>query len=308
MKNLILAADWGLFFQPLPIFFLLDSIILTGIVLLLWNKRQQQDFIPGPEQLGATNRSLKQFYGFVPLILGIHVALALLINGAQGRLFFSHYPLEKVWSNGIGFVEIMIALSFFYGGLTRPAAAILGCLWILGIWLIGLLPMMKSIQYLGYACFFYLAGRGPYAIDRVLFPALEPKENYTNYALLLLRLGIGLNIMILGFASAVPLLENFSFIKTQGKTFALLAGAIEVLGGLLITFGIFPRTVALLALICINTSLTIYNLSGLIDFFPMIAGLAILLVWEPSNPKQKLLWVEGIREGMEEIDYNGTKL
>jgi hypothetical protein len=190
---------WDLFFQPLPIIFLAASLLLTALIWLVWKKRRQRDFLIGPKELGATDHSLKQFYGWVPVILGIHVAVTLLVNGVQGRLFSSNHQLEGSLSNWIGLAEIMIALSLFYGGLARPAAVLMGFLWILGIDLLGLRPMLESIQYLGFAAFFYLAGRGPYAIDRILFSNLEPTPSYTNYALLFLRVGIGLNLMVFGF-------------------------------------------------------------------------------------------------------------
>lgn len=305
---------WDLFFQPLPILFLIGSLILTGIVWLVWQKRQEIEFIPGPKALGASDRSLKQFYGWVPVILGVHVAIALLVNGVQGQLFFSNYRLEKVWSNWIGLTEILIALSLFYGGLTRPAAALLGCLWLLGMGLIGFTAMLESIQYLGFAGFFYLAGRGPYSIDRILFPNLEPKVNYTNYALLFLRVGIGLNFIVFGFTEklaniplASSLLDKVSFLNMTAipdTIFVLLSGALEVLGGLLIAFGIFPRAVAFVALVCINASLTIDNWNELIDYLPAYAALAILLAWEPNNPKQKLLWVDGLRKSIDDENSN----
>ena len=103
------------------------------------------------------------------------------------------------------------------------------------------------------------------------------------------------------FLQQPPFLEKHPFLNftnISNETFVFLAGAIEVLGGLLITFGIFPRTVALIALVCINASLTVYNWNELVDYFPIYAALAILLVWEPSNNRQKLLWVEGLRRGI----------
>ena len=159
-----------------PFLFLIGSLILLGIIWFIWKKRKESDFIPGPKDLGASDKSLRQFFSLVPVILGVHIAVSLIINGAQGRLFFSHNELKDIWSNWVGLTQIMIALALLYGGLTRPAAAVLGFLWLFGINLVGLVSTIKSIQYLGYAIFFYLAGRGPYAIDRMLFPILEPKE------------------------------------------------------------------------------------------------------------------------------------
>lgn len=308
MEHNVLTLRWDLFFQPLPIIFLAMSIILTALIWLFWKKREKKDLIIGPKELGATDNSLKLFYGWVPVILGIHVAVALLVNGIQGKLFSSSHQLEGALSNWIGLAEIMIALSLFYGGLTRTAAVLIGFLWILGIDLLGFRPMLESIQYLGFASFFYLAGRGPYAIDRILFPNLEPTASYTGHALLFLRIGVGLNLIVFGFSEklanipfASSLLEQHAFLNfttIPNEIFVLLAGALEVLAGILIVLGIFPRTIAFITLICINASLTIYNWHELIDYLPTYGALAVLLVWEPNNSHQKLMWVEGLRKNM----------
>lgn len=299
---------WDLFFQPYPITFLAASLILTALIWIIWKKREKKDLIIGPKELGATDNNLKLFYGWVPVILGIHIAIALLVNGVQGRLFSSGHQLEGSLSNWIGLTEIMIALSLFYGGLTRPGAVVIGLLWILGFDWLGLRPMLETIQYLGFACFFYLAGRGPYSIDRILFPKLEPRVDYTRHALLFLRIGVGLNVIVFGFTEkfanipfASSLLEQHAFLNfttIPNEIFVLLAGALEVLAGILIVLGVFPRTIALITLICINASLTIYNWHELIDYLPTYAALAVLLVWEPNNSHQKLMWVEGLRKNI----------
>lgn len=304
----IMPLRWDLFFQPLPLLFLAGSLVFTLLIWTIWKKRDQQDLLIGPKELGATNNSLKIFYGWVPVILGIHVAVALLVNGVQGRLFSSNYPLVGILSNWIGLAEITIALSLFYGGFARPSAVLIGFLWVLGIDLVGLRPMLESIQYLGFACFFYLAGRGPYAIDRVLFPRLEPIASYADKALFFLRIGVGLNLIVFGFTEKFANIPHASLVLEQHtilpfahiptEIFVLLTAALEVLAGLLIVLGVFPRTVALTTLIIINASLTMSNWNELIDFLPTYGALAVLLVWEANNPQQKLLWIEGLRKNM----------
>lgn len=309
----IYQLRWDLFFQTIPLLFLLGSVLLTALIWFIWKKRDEQDFIIGPRELGASDRSLKLFYGWVPAILGIHVAVALLVNGVQGKLFLSDNQLEGLLFHWIGLAEIIIALSFFYGGFTRPAAALMGLLWFLGVDFLSLRSLLESIQFLGYACFFYLAGRGPFSIDRLLFPKMEPNVTYASYALLFLRIGVGLNLIIFGITDklanipyATPLLEHlFPFLKAlPEEVFVSFAGALEVLGGLLIVFGIFPRLTIIIALIFINAALTISNWNEMIDYLPMYGALAILLVWEPHNPTQKLLWVDGLRRNMPERAYS----
>lgn len=311
MTNKIEHLDlrWDLFFQPLPLAALAIAIILTYLAWILWKKGEKNDFIIGPKELDASDQNLILFYGWAPLILGIHLAIPLLVNGIQGRLFTSTNPLEGALSNWLGLTEIMIALSLFYGGLTRPAAALMGFLWFFGLDILGVRSMLECIQYLGFAFFFYLAGRGPYSIDRILFPKLEPSTAYANYALFFLRVAVGLNFVVYGITQKLAnipqvssLLEHSSFLNftsVPNEIFILFAGAFEILAGLLIVFGIFPRITIILTLICINASLTISNWNELVDYLPTYGALALLLVWEPHNPSQKLLWVQGLRKNMD---------
>jgi uncharacterized membrane protein YphA (DoxX/SURF4 family) len=302
--------NWGVLVQPLPLFLLISNFILTGIFWILWKKRDKTEFIWGPKELGAMDQSLRLFYGWVPLILGIHAAIPMIVYGLQGRLFLSGNHLEGFSSHWMGLVEILIGISLFYGGLTRAAAILIAFLWIIAIDCIGPLRTFASIQFLGYAIFFYLAGRGPYAIDRILLPKLEPKPNYANAALLCLRIGIGLTFIYTGLVenivsipSETPFIEHHPFLHHVGfseEVWHFTKGAFEILAGLMLLFGIFPRLVSIIVLICINVALTFSQWNELLDSFPLFAGLAILLVWEPNNPKQKLLWVDGLRKDIDE--------
>jgi hypothetical protein len=59
--------------------------------------------------------------------------------------------------------------------------------------------MLENAHYLGFAAFFVLAGRGPYAIDRLLFPALEPSTQLAGWAMPSLRIGLGLGLAVVAF-------------------------------------------------------------------------------------------------------------
>jgi uncharacterized membrane protein YphA (DoxX/SURF4 family) len=133
------------------------------------------------------------------LILGIHVAVPLLVNGVQGTLFSPDNVVEGVVGNFLGLAETAIALALFYGGLTRVAAVGLGLLWFLGVFLGGPEPMLENVLYLGFAAFFFLAGRGPLSVDRLLFPRLEPKADLSRYAVPSVRIGVGLSLAFISF-------------------------------------------------------------------------------------------------------------
>ena len=59
--------------------------------------------------------------------------------------------------------------------------------------------MLENAHYLGFGAFFMLTGRGPYAVDRLLFPALEPTPRLSRLAMPCLRIGTGLGLTIVAF-------------------------------------------------------------------------------------------------------------
>ncbi len=122
-------------------------------------------FVQGPEKFGTTDDRRSALYGLIPAILGIHVAVPLLVSGVNGELFTPNNKLSGVWMYALGLAQTGIALAVFYGAFTRVAAVALGVLWFAGIFLVGLETMLESSMYMGFAVFFFLAGRGPISID-----------------------------------------------------------------------------------------------------------------------------------------------
>ncbi len=301
---------WDLFFRPLPILFTAGVCIVTLLAWFLWRKRNHRGFVPGPENFGTTDDRRCALYGLIPLILGIHVAVPLFVYGVQGELFAPSNKLSGAWVYILGLVQTGIALSFFYGGLTRLAAAALGLMWLIGIPLIGLEAMLDSIMYLGFALFFFLAGRGPVAIDRLILPRLEPSPALMRHAVTILRVGVGLSLVFVAFSEklaniplALSFLEEYPLnftsafgLPMSNELFVLCAGAVELLVGLWITFGIFPREIILIAWIPINMTLTIFNWTELVGHLPIYGTLAVLIVWS-YDEHNLALWLRGLREG-----------
>ena len=300
---------WDLFFRPWPLLFTGAALLVTLAAWALW-KQRRRGFVPGPENFGTTDVRREALYGLMPAILGIHVAVPLLVNGVQEHLFTPNNGLPGFWKYALGLAQTGIALALFYGALTRIAAVALAALWLAGIFLVGLEPMLDSAMYLGFAAFFFLAGRGPIAIDRLLLPPLEPSAQLMSRAIPALRAGLGVSLVVVAFTEklanipfAVAFLERYPLnftaalgIPLSNETFALCAGAVELLVGLWILFGIFPREIILLAWIPINLTLTVFNWTELIGHLPIYGALAVLLVWSPGR-ENRALWLRGLREG-----------
>ena len=203
---------WDLFFRPLPLALFAAVSLATLGAGFLWRMRDGRSFIPGPEAFGATDERRSMLYAIAPLILGVHVAIPLLFNGVQGQLFTPDNEMPGVWANFLGFAETMVALALFYGAFTRIAASALAALWVAGIPLLGIEAMLDNTLYLGFAAFFFLAGRGPYSIDRLLFPRTEPPEWTARYAIPALRVGLGVSFLVVAFTEKLanlPLARSF---------------------------------------------------------------------------------------------------
>lgn len=283
------------------------AVVITAIAAWLWRLRGQRDLVPGPERLGATDEGLARFYGIVPIVIGIHFAVPLLVLGVQGRLFSPNNVLPQPWSYLLGTLEIAVALSFLYGGLTRLFALALAALWLVCGLFISWEIAFENLHYLGAATFFFCKGRGPYSIDRLLFPGLAPSPALAAHGLKLLRISMGLGFVFVAFteklanpALAQTFLSQYPLNFTGATGFPLsneafiwCAGTTELLIGLFLACGIFPRTIILAAWGIINLTLTLFSWVELIGHLPIYGIMAVLLVWAPS-PKTTLLMRRGI--------------
>jgi uncharacterized membrane protein YphA (DoxX/SURF4 family) len=229
------------------------------------------------------------------------------VLGIMGQLFSPNNQLDGAWLYWLGVVQIGIGLSFLYGGMTRLAGAALILLWLVGVGVVGLEAILENAHYLGFGAFFFLTGRGPYAIDRLLFPAVEPTPKLSRLAMPCLRIGTGLGLAVVAFTEklANPELARAFFqkhdlnftewlhIPMSDDTFVLCAGSTELMIGLCLMFGIFPRLIVASMWLLINMSLTVFSWVELVGHLPLYGVMAILLVWTEQEEDQRL-WIDGV--------------
>jgi len=310
---------WDLFRQPLPLTITLLVLLVTGGAAFFQHKRAGRGFLPTPTALGATPERLSKIYALMPAFLAVHVAVPLLINGVHTQLFSPNNDLPVTF---LGLLQLSIALAFFYGGFTRVAALALAVLWALGALILGFGPMLENAHYLGYAGFFYLAGRGPLSVDRMMLPRLEPSPELMGHAVNALRIGTGVSLVVVAFneklanlpfaeafISAYPLNFTselmFPFSLTD-EFFLISAGGMELLIGLFLLFNIFTREIIVVAWLFFNLTLTIFNATELINHLPFFGVMAMLLVWSPK-PETKVLWIKGLSKSLLPISRRGSR-
>jgi len=302
---------WDLFFQPLPLALFGAVLLATAAGAWLWRARAGRDLLPDVERLGATPERHRLLLRLIPLILGIHVAVPLLAAAVQSEYFTPNNLLEKGPGSIFGLMLTFVALSFTYGGFTRIAAVVLALLWLAGIPLVGLTATLENIHFLGFAAFFFLNGRGPLSIDRLIFPRLEPSAERMKRAVPTLRFVLGLNFAILAFTEkfanlplALAFLQKYPLnftgalgIPLSDEVFVLCAASVELIVGLWLMLGIFPREIIVIAWLPFNLTLTQFDWVELVGHLPIYGAMATLLVWE-NNTRGIGRWLEGMREGV----------
>jgi uncharacterized membrane protein YphA (DoxX/SURF4 family) len=218
-------------------------------------------------------------------------------------VFSPNNELSAPWNFILGTWQIAIALSFLYGGLTRVFAASLAVLWVFTGFLVGWESALENLHYLGAAIFFFCKGRGPHSIDRMLFPALDPSPALAAHGLKLLRISMGVGFVFVAFteklanpALAHTFLSQFQLnftaalgLPMSDAAFIWCAGTTELLIGLFLAFGIFPRVIILAAWGVINLTLTIFSWVELVGHLPIYGIMAVLLVWAPSAKTSSLM-------------------
>jgi uncharacterized membrane protein YphA (DoxX/SURF4 family) len=297
---------WDLFLTAKPLGFVAAVLVVTAGAAVL-QRRLGRELIPAPEFFGATAQGKRRVYAVLPAILGVHAAVPMLVIAMNNRLFTPNALLAGASAYVAALAEILIALAFLYGALTRLAAVVLALLWAAGVFLVGAQTMLDDILYLGIAAFFWLCGRGPYALDRYLFPRYEPEAKLVRNAIPALRMSVGLSFVIVAFTEKFANIPyglaflhqypvNFSAaagIPLSDETFLLCAGSVELLVGLWLLFGIWQREIILIGWLPFNLSLTYFHATEFIGHLPIYGVMALLLIWNPS-PQSLADWTAAL--------------
>jgi uncharacterized membrane protein YphA (DoxX/SURF4 family) len=302
--------DWVAVFSLPTIGFVVAVVGLVATLWLLQRARGGHGVLPSLEWFGAAPERRMALYGLIPAILAVHFAVPLFVASVQGNLFTPKLYLPGAWAYFVGLLQAGVALALFYGGFTRAAALVLAWLWLIGIAFVGIEGALDNAHVLGFALFFFLAGRGPIAIDRLIFSRFEPTPNLMRQAVRVLRIGVGVGLISAAFTEKLgnPALA-LSFLQQQplnftaalgvaipNEIFLRAAGSVELLVGLCLVCNVFVREIIVVAWIPLNLTLTIFDWTELVGHLPIYGAMAVLLIWENTEQNQNL-WLRGLREG-----------
>ncbi len=284
---------------------------ITVLATVIWRARGRHSVVPGPIALGMPWENYVRLLTWMPLVIGVHMGVTLLVSGVSRQLFVPNLELPVNLLGGVlGMVEIAIALSFIYGALSRPAAAALGATWIIGMVVFGPLRLIEHTEILGIAFFLFAMGRGPLAFDMALHRLNKPLAPLVPYAVPVLRISLGIGLTVVAFTEKlwnIPMglaflsEHNFNFFPYIGlpgiddTKFLLIAGTVELLVGLMLIAGTYVRLVILVTLIPFNLTLPFLGWRELVGHLPTYGILALLLLWGDERQGERGTLVRALR-------------
>lgn len=306
-------VQWGTWSSSDSLVPVAVAVAITLVATAIYRAQGRRSVVPGPIALGMPWENYVRLLTWVPLVIGVHMGVTLLVSGVSRQLFVPNLELPVNLLGGVlGMVEIAIALSFIYGALARPAAAALGVLWLVGMLVFGPLRLIEHTEIAGIAFFLFATGRGPLAFDMALDRLNKPVSSLIPYAVPVLRIALGVGLMVVAFTEKIWNIpmglafladHHFNFFPYIGMPgiddtkFLLIAGTVELLVGLMLIAGTYVRLIIIVTLIPFNLTLPFLGWRELVGHLPTYGILALLLLWGDERPGEEGALVRALRGG-----------
>jgi uncharacterized membrane protein YphA (DoxX/SURF4 family) len=196
------------------------------------------------------------------------------------------------FGTALAIIEGLAGVWLITGFRIRPAAVLLVAAGPLGMLRYGVVPILERVDLLGIALFLTILAPGEDGGG-----AVRATPRRLTYALLALRSLVGLSLVVLAFTEKLARPELAEAFLTRFPAFNVLhgigfsdvafirvAGAVELLFGLLIASGAMPQLAVIVAGVPFNATLFFLGASELIGHLPIYGAMLTLLVYG-SDPR-----------------------
>ena len=267
-------------------------LVIAAAVALAGAWRAVARWTPRPEI--SALEPLGRIAPWVPRLLAIHAGVSLLAQAARGTFLAPSLDLP---SDAVGvsvrIAEGVLGVWLVSGFRVRGAAFAVVLAGPLGALAYGAVPILERLDLLGIAVFLAIL---PPGADR--WGAASTDAGTVRQAVLWLRVLVGGSLVVLAFTEklarpelALAFLDRFpafNLLQTLGipvsdLAFVRIAGAVELLFGLLLISGTMPQLVVLLAGIPFNATLFFLGTDELIGHLPIYGAMLALLVYGSSR-------------------------
>jgi hypothetical protein len=281
-------TDWTFVTRPTV------AAMVAGVVVLalLWRWAALR-FLPTPEL--PPLRPLGRLVPWVPRLLGVHLGISLLALAVSGRFLTFDLHLDQLAGGPVlALVEGALGVWFITGVRLRPAAVLLVAVGPFALLLTGPVGLLSAANLLGVAAFLAVLPPSDGGRWGAVRTSTADDARRTRVALLALRVGVATALVTLAFAEklanpsmaratleAYPQLDVFALVgvSVPPDFFVALAGATELLFGLLVLSGAAPQVTVLVAAVPFNATLLLFGQVELLGHLPVYGVFLALLVY-----------------------------
>ena len=293
--------DWGFAGETLTLVLLAAAVAVTLAVRLV-----------GRRWPGVDVGWLGRLAPWMPFAVRIHLAVSLVGLLSMGVYLSPAMDLEaNPGGIALGVTMAVAAIGLVTGWHARHAAALLVAAGPLGMLEFGVSPVLQRLDLLGLALFILFAGPGRWSADAERGAAREPSLAEAARAVWALRVGAGLALIVVAMVEKLANPEMaLAFLQTHPDfnvaqlvglpigdlEFVRLAGAIEVLFGLLLISGALPQACVLIAGVPFNATLWFFGTDELVGHLPVYGAMLVLLIYGSDpvlRPAVSALWPFG---------------
>ncbi len=253
--------------------------------------------VPEPRMFRVQER----FAWLGPLVLGVHLGIALIVAAFLGMMFV---PSLRIAPDAFGFAllaaEAACGILLLLGFATRVAAVALALLGVVAMEPFTFESILEQVHILGAAIFLFIAGRGAVSIDRVFGPNRAlPVAEAPAAALTLLRICMGVGIAFGALTEKLlnpalagallierPYLNVLALLGVSNGQFAYLAGVVELVIGLVIISGQLTRAVMAAGAVLFTVTLPVFGWTELLGHLPYYGIMLTLFIAPSADPRE----------------------
>ena len=263
------------------------ALAATGVAYLIQHR------VPEPKAI----RSLERYAKTGPLALRIALGSALIAASIASWLFVPSLVLDaELVGLTLRLVEAACGVLLLVGLFTRYAAIVLALLGIVAMFPFSIESILEQIHILGIAVFLFIAGPGAVSLDALRHAHRSIEHAKAPAAAInLLRIAMGFGIAygaltekLLNPPLAQALLDQSPFLNVLrplgvgDPAFIWLAGATELVVGVVVLSGQITRPVMAIGFALFTVTLIVFGLPELIGHLPYY-GIMLTLFIAPDG-------------------------
>lgn len=266
-------------------------IAILGAIIMILLGIYLEKTLRIPQKLHTV---IKKWAPRVLSLASIGFGLAFIIFTVNGFVFAPNLPTEGSLGTIMLVLQGIIGAMMLFGFYERVGGMLLFLLFGFGVAEYGLIEMLDTLEILGFAVYIIIIGRPLWKITECAW-IQKHMHSIHEYGHPLLRIGVGLNLIVLGFTEKIltpSLTSNFlidyhwNFMHFFGMSdywFSFYAGATEALIGLFFVLGLITRITTIILALILVTTLILLGPIELIGHLPHFSIAIVLLVLGSSS-------------------------